>query len=141
MALHAGALADENESFRKAVDLITAPDNPAVMFAIIAVPLVMQLFRNHEGQIQDARKERILRKTMTAEDKKAVKAARPRVEFRFLGRTWKLPFRFKVNLGGMLHMNTMEPNNLVYTVISDPKIRAELTKRYGVKWDASPTDV
>ncbi len=139
-ALRAGALADENESFRKAIDLITAPDNPAVMFALAAIPLVMQVFRNHEGQLQDARASRAVKKTLTPAEKKAAKTARPRVEFTFLGRTWRLPFRFKLNLGSTLRMNTMQPEYLVSSVIGDPKIRSELSKRYGVKWDAAPAD-
>jgi hypothetical protein len=137
-AIRAGALADDNENFRKALDVITAPDNPAVMFALTVVPLVMQLFRNHEGQLQDVRTAHAAKKKLTPDEKKAAKAARPRVEFRALGRTWRLPFRFKFNLGSILKMNTYPPDMLTASVIGDPKIRTELTKRYGVKWNASP---
>lgn len=139
-ALRAGALADENEQFRKIMDMVTAPDNPAVMLALAGIPLIMQLFRNHEGELQEARNMRAARKGMTREEKQKAKAARPRVEFRFLGRTFKMPFRFKVNLGAMLRTNTVPPEYLVSTVIGDPKVRTELTKRFGVKWGNAPAD-
>lgn len=137
-ALRAGALADDNEGFRKGLDMLTAPDNPAVLFAVAAVPLIMQLFRNHEGEIQEARTMRAAKKTMTRDEKKAAKAAKPRVEFKLLGRTFKLPFAVKFNLSSALRMRTVDPDYLVSSVIGDPKIRTELTKRYGVKWGNAP---
>lgn len=140
VSLQAGALADSNEGFRKALDVVTAPDNPAILFAVAMVPLVFQVFRNHEGELQEVREKRAARKTMSREEKKAARAAKPRVEFRLLGRTWRLPFRFKVNLSGVMRMNTVPPEYLVSSVIGDPKVRSELSKRFGVKWDASPAD-
>jgi hypothetical protein len=139
-ALRAGALADESKEFRKALDVITAPDNPAVMFALTAIPLVMQILRNHEGEMAQARDARAAKKKLTPDERKAAKQARPRVEFKALGRTWKLPFAFKFKMGNALRMNTVPPDYLVSTVIGDPKIRAELTKRYGVKWGGTPAD-
>lgn len=139
-SLRAGALADENETFRKALDMLTAPDNPAVMFALTAVPLIMQIFRNHEGELKEVRENVAAKRRMTKDERKAAKANKPRVEFKFMGRTWKMPFRFRLNLGSALRVNTVHPDILVSSVIGDPKIRAELTKRYGVKWGASPAD-
>jgi hypothetical protein len=139
-ALRAGALADESEGFRKALDVLTAPDNPAVMFALTAIPLVMQIFRNHEGELQEAQNIRKARKRMTPDEKKTARAAKPRVEFKLLGKTWRLPFVMKFKLGNVLKTNTLPPEYLVSTVIGDPKIRAELTKRYGVKWGAADAD-
>lgn len=138
-ALRAGALADDNDGFRKALDIITAPDNPAVMFAFAVIPLVTQLLRNHEDGVKDLREKRATRRNMTGAERKAAretaKANRPRVEFKLFGRTWRLPLRkFRLNLGGMLHVNTVAPEYLVSEVIGDPKVRAELSKRFGVKW-------
>lgn len=137
-AIHAGTFADNNESFRRMLDVITAPDNPAVAFAVTAIPLVMQVLRNHEADIQDVKARRAARRRMSKDERKTAKAAKPRVEFKFMGRTWKMPFTFKVNIGNMLRMNTVPPDYLVSSVIGDPKVRAELSKRYGVKWDGPP---
>lgn len=66
-----GDLTDVSQGAAKAIDLLTTPDNPWVMFAAISVPFIMQLFRNHEQEARIVKKtwreERAERKRMKAE--------------------------------------------------------------------------
>src|SRR6201986_3087977 len=48
-----GQLAEADKRARAAVDILTAPGNPYAMFLMTGIPLIAQLFRNHEEQIQE----------------------------------------------------------------------------------------
>jgi hypothetical protein len=133
-AARAGILADHDPRVAGALDMITAPDSPWVMFALVALPFLGQLFRNHEAQIKaipaNARKTRA--------ERKAERAAQPRAEVRIPGtkRTLRIPFRIKLPLG-MFRASTVEPAVLVHQVMGNPDIRKALHKSYGVTFGSN----
>lgn len=130
-AERAGELADFDERAKKALDIITAPDNPWLMFALAALPFVAQVFRNHEGQIK-ARRDR---PKLSKEERKAQRAARPRAEFTVFKRKFRVPFRLKLQFG-FLRSGTAEPGFLVNKVFSNEDVQKMLHKHYGVTFNA-----
>lgn len=127
-----GQLADADERARRAIDLITAPASPLLLFAMTAIPLVSQIVRNHEKEVkevpQNFRERRAMRKAAKAEGIKA----EPSFTFKVLGRTIPVRFRMKFSLGkmvGALRSQTAEPERLAYQVFSDPKLVAALQKQ------------
>jgi hypothetical protein len=134
LAARAGILADHDPRVAGAIDVITAPDSPWVMFAFVALPFLGQLFRNHEAQIKaipaQARKSRA--------ERKAERASQPRAEVRIPGtkRTLKVPFRIRFP-AGFFRASTVEPATLVNQVMSNPDIRKALQKSYGVTFGSN----
>jgi hypothetical protein len=129
----AGDLAAVNDPAKRAIDLITAPDNPFVTFALVALPFVGQLFRNHEEtfrQIPEVRRMARRERKMAA----AAEDTRKNLEL-------KLPFgrviRFRVGLRLnslkrlrlLFHLPTREPQDLVTQVFSDEKLIAALDRQ------------
>jgi heme exporter protein D len=127
----AGRLADESEYARKALDIITAPDSAWLAFAMTGVPLIAQVFRNHEQAIKELpnarRKARLQRRA--AKDAQATQ--KPRFTIRVMGRQWPIYFRTP-KLGKMLSgftAQTKDPDALTYAVFSDPKVQRALAKQ------------
>jgi hypothetical protein len=128
-ASRAGALADHDERAAHAIDLLTAPDSPWVMFALVCIPFVSQLFRNHEEQVK------LIPGNMrrTRAERKAAKATQPRAEFSIPGtkRRVRVPFRIRVPFR-MFRASTQEPSILVHQTIGNPDIQKALYKSFGV---------
>ncbi len=134
----AGDLADVSEQTRKMIDLLTAPENPYVMFALTAIPFVAQLFRNHQPEIHQVnvtRKEvRKYRKEHPEESiKQQQEDRRKNVTLHLpLGRTLNFRVGLRFNpLKGLrfaLKTQTREPAELVTMVFSDKKLVAALKK-------------
>lgn len=129
----AGDLTDVSDKAAKAIDLLTAPDTPAFMFAAIAVPFVLQLFRNHQTQVEQVskswRQQRKERKAAKARGEQA-----PRSEG--IPLTFKGPFgrKFTFHLpkpSGIFNFfaaQTHDPKDLANEVLSDDKLRRILAK-------------
>ena len=130
-----GQLADESDTVKRTIDLITSPSSPVVMFAITSIALVAQIMRNHETQIKqvpETRKQaRLQRKAMVG----ARKAEPPRFTIKVLGRQWPIRFRSRIKLSKFFagfRAQTVEPQDLTVRVFSDPKLLAALEKQ-GIK--------
>jgi hypothetical protein len=130
-----GQLADESDTVKRTIDLITSPSSPVVMFAITSIALVAQIMRNHETQIKqipETRKQaRLQRKAMAG----ARKAEPPRFTIKVLGRQWPIRFRTRIKLSKFFagfRAQTVEPQDLTIRVFSDPKLLAALEKQ-GIK--------
>jgi hypothetical protein len=134
----AGDLAVVSDSAAKAIDLLTAPDNPYVVFALTALSFGGQIFRNHEPavtQVTMARRQmKKYRKEHPEEFAQKKKEQKKNVTVSLpFGR--KLQFRvgFKVNpfasLRFIVRGRTSEPSDLVTTVFSDGKLIAALKKQ------------
>jgi hypothetical protein len=126
-----GQLADSSEWAAKAVDVITAPGNPAMLFVMTAIPFTAQLFRNHEDVIKNIpetrRNMRLRRKAMA----QAHKAEEPRFTIRFFKREWPIRFRTP-NFGKFLagfKSQTRDPDELAYQVFTDPSVVRALKKQ------------
>jgi len=135
-AKRCGDLTDISNGAAKAIDIITAPDNPWALFAITAIPFALQFFRNHEAEA------RIVKKTWRearAERKRAKAAGEtpPKREGRPV--TIRLPFGRKLTVRVKLptpavfikvfQAQTHEPRDLTNHVLSDPKLQKALAKQ------------
>ncbi len=125
-----GELAESSETARHMIDLITEPANPWVMFALTGIPLVAQLFRNHEPAIKQApatlKERRAQRKAQTAEQ-----PPRFTVKIPLIRKTIALRFRFHFKLGKVLagfRSQTVDPNMLAQQVFTDPDVITALKK-------------
>jgi hypothetical protein len=126
-----GQLAEADKRARAAVDILTAPGNPYAMFLVTGIPLIAQLFRNHEEQIQELpnviKNGRKRRKAMAT----AKKAETPRFTLRAFGREW--PVRFRVPKVGRIfsgfRTQTQDPSTLAERVFLDPAVQRALRKQ------------
>jgi hypothetical protein len=135
-----GDLAEVSEQTRRMVDLATAPENPYVMLLIAGIPLVAQLFRNHQPEIQEvARSRRAMRKYRKEHPEEFIHAEqredkRRNVEIRLpLGRRITFRLGLKINpfkgIRFAFRTQTREPAELVTMVFSDKKLVAALKKQ------------
>lgn len=126
-----GQLADANDTAAKAIDILTSPDSPYLVFAVTALPLLSQLFRNHETALADlpntmrnARKRRMAMAT-------AKKAEKPRFTIRVFGREFPIRFRgpnFR-KFGQALRSQTRDPGALTSEVFTDPRVIRALQRQ------------
>lgn len=126
-----GQLADNSEWAAKAVDVITSPGNPVMLFAMTTIPFVAQLFRNHEAAIRNIpetrRQARLRRKAMA----NAKRAEEPRFTIKAFGRQWPVRFRTP-KLGKILagfKSQTKDPEALTFRVFTDPAVLRALKKQ------------
>jgi hypothetical protein len=126
-----GQLADADARAAKAIEILTAPGNPYVMFVVTALPLLSQLFRNHEDVLTDlpntvknARKRKLAMAT-------AKKAEKPRFTIRVLGREFPIRFRGpKIGkVFSVLKAQTRDPGHLTAEVFTDPRVIRALQKQ------------
>lgn len=137
LAATAGDLADKDERVARAIDMITAPDNPYVAFVFVGLGMIAQFARNHEETLQqipptwrEARKQRKLRKQ---QEQDQPREEQPRVQLKLpFGRTLSFAFRFKfrkfVKLGAVIHLRSESPAELVNKVFADDKLLKALAK-------------
>jgi len=133
----AGDMADVSDQTRRAIDMLTAPDNPYVMFAVAALPMIAQLWRNHQPQIEQLqatrRQMRKYRKEHPEEFQRP-EDKRKNVELTLpFGRKVSFRVGLKRNpLKGLrfaIHTQTRDPGELVTMVFSDEKLVAALRKQ------------
>jgi len=131
----AGQLADDNAYARATLDFLTAPSSPVILFFMTGIPLIAQIFRNHEGeiaQIPEARRQRKAAKK--AQPMQAKKDREPRFTIRAFGRKWPVYWNPRIKFSKVFapfKTQTVEPTALAYTVFSDPKVQ-EYLKKHGV---------
>jgi hypothetical protein len=131
-----GDFADSSERVRNYIDFIMSPDAPSAKFIMTAIPLVAQLFRNHEEEIhQVSETVKQTRAERRAARKQAKESGLPgpkpqvRVEKKILGRwTVKIPIRIlklRFNPGKLLigfRTATEPPQRLAFKVFSDERV-------------------
>jgi len=116
LAEKAGDLANHDPRVRKAIDLITAPDNPYLAMAMAAIPLVVQIARNHETKADTEVSSRELRIPFLKSKKNPE------------GRKFRLRFGIRVR-NKWLRSMTEDPRILARDVFSDPEIKKALEDR------------
>jgi hypothetical protein len=126
-----GALCDKDERAQAVIDMICTPGNPYVMFGMATIPLLAQLFRNHEPELHEAAERRKMRrKQPKAERVKVPPKSIVTIKIPFTKREWKVPIRFNASaLFGQFRNQTSPPNDLAYAVFSDPKVQQALEKQ------------
>lgn len=131
-----GNIADSNDYARKAIDILTSPSNPVVVFALAAIPLIGQIMRNHEQQLAEVPATWRERRR----ERKAARAAgieRPKAPPRFTIKIGKraIPIYLRIRLSGLSKLvsgfkaQTQEPNSLASRVFSDPDLIKVLEKQ------------
>lgn len=134
-----GDLTDVSDNAARAIDMLTAPDNPWIAFAIIGTPFMLQLLRNHEAQAIEA--SGIMRKTWRqrrAEKRQRKNGELPQVERKGKPLTVRLPFGRSITLyvpwpgahtfHRIVRMGTNEPTAVVEKVLSSEKLVKHLEK-------------
>lgn len=115
-----GDLAAADKRVRRGIDWITeGTENPYLAFAFATMPLVMQLYRNHQDQLAPSAI------VQTVKSARAEAKDRPGRTFRipFTKRTITIRFRFQ----GVENL-TDEPAKLVAYVFDNPNIQEALAK-------------
>lgn len=133
----AGNLAAEDARAAAIVEMLTAPESPYVMFAMVAIPLVAQLVRNHQPEIKKAgstwRERRAQRKQEKAAGFKP-QTATPPITVRFFKREWKVPIRFRLKLPNLRNAfkaflaPTQYPDEIAAEVFNDASVVKALHK-------------
>jgi hypothetical protein len=128
-----GELADTNVHARKVLDIITEPGNPVALFALTAIPLIAQLFRNHEPAIKAMPSTFKNRKERRAARAAAEETSPPRftVKLPFVKKQIKLRFGVHLRLSKVLagfRSQTVEPEFLASQVFTDPDVLDALKK-------------
>lgn len=140
LARAAGDMTDDNAWAAKAIDMMSAPDNPTFIFGLLAVSAVAQLFRNHETDIQQIQQ---IRKLTRAERKQAkrmnAETAKPgkRIEIKLpLGKKISLavnlePVKFIKFLPKAIVANTKTGGAVANEVFGNPDLQKAL-RQYGL---------
>lgn len=131
----AGNLAAEDARAAALVEMLTAPDSPYVMFAMVAIPFVAQLVRNHQPELHQAgltmKERRTQRKQARMSGQRTVK---PPITVHLLKREFKIPIRLRVkmpNLRGAFKAflaPTQQPEAIAQEVFQDPAVVKALHK-------------
>jgi hypothetical protein len=135
VATAAGNLAAEDARAAKIIEMLTAPESPYVMFALVAMPFVGQLFRNHQDEAKHVattwRERRAERKT---EKREGVKPNRSPITVHLFKREFKVPIRFRVKMPNFRNMlkaftvPTQYPNEIITEVFNDVSVIRALHK-------------
>lgn len=137
-AAASGDLASADARAKKLLDYATSPSSPVLIFAMTIVPLISQLWRNHEDQLQEMpktyRQLRAHRKQAKTEQR-AADATAPRVQVKLplVGKTLSMPVRLKFklvkNVLASFRTQTKDPDALAMQVFSDEKLIKTLEKQ------------
>jgi hypothetical protein len=126
----AGNLAATDARVAGIIEMLTAPDSPYVMFALVALPMVSQLFRNHQDEVKQAG---VSWKETRAEKRRNRKAgvvppkAAP-LTVHLFKREIRLPIRLKLRMpkfGNMFKAflaPTQHPSHIAAEVFNDPAV-------------------
>lgn len=133
----AGNLAAEDQKAAQVIDMLTAPDSPYIMFAMVAIPMVAQLVRNHQPEIREAgqtfRQRRAERKQMKLSGAQP-KTVKPPITVHVFRREFKIPIRLRLrmpNLKGAFKAflaPTQHPSQIAQEVFTDPGVIKALHK-------------
>lgn len=133
----AGNLAAEDAKAARIVEMLTAPESPYVMFAMVAIPMIAQLARNHQAEVQKSaetwRERRAERKQAKAAGYKPQKQGSP-ITFTLFKREFKLPIRFRIKLPnlkaafGAFLAPTQHPDEIAAEVFNDVSVVRALHK-------------
>jgi hypothetical protein len=131
-----GNLADTNQQTRNILDIALAPESPWLTFAMVGIPLVAQILRNHEPELQ-AMPDRIrmTRKQRKAQKEQAATQGTVPVTVRMV----KIPFtkrhvpiKIRFKIGGLLagfRAQTTDPQTLQDKVFSNEDLMRALAKQ------------
>ena len=132
----AGDLTDTSDGAAKAIDILTAPDNPWIAFAAVAIPFGLQFFRNHEREAEvigkSFRQRRQERKRMKAEgltppkEKTGTPITIGRGRFKF---TVRMHVPSPAVVLNVFRSQTHDPRQLAHDILSDEKLRKALAKQ------------
>ena len=131
----AGDLTDTSDSAAKAIDILTAPDNPWIAFAAIGIPFALQFFRNHEREAQvigktfkQRRQERKRMKMegLTPPKKEGTPITVGRGRFKF---TFRVHMPSPSMVLNVFRSQTHDPRQLAHDILSDEKLRKALAKQ------------
>jgi hypothetical protein len=135
----AGQLADISERTRALIDMLATPSNPYALFVMTAMPLLSQLLRNHEPDIQTAKTNWRARRMQRKNAKRqGLTIKSPRMKS-FTIKLGKLRIPINIHVPSVkLNMifsgfkaSTSPPGILVNEVFSDPAVIRAL-QRMGV---------
>lgn len=130
-----GQLADSSDRAAAIIDMITSPANPVAMFVLTAVPLIAQVMRNHEKQLEQVPMARAQAKRQKKALREARKAEEPRFTIKFL--RWRLPVHWhpkKIEIRKVFagfRSQTLDPNALAQDVFTDKDVVKAL-ERMGI---------
>jgi hypothetical protein len=133
----AGNLASEDARAAQVIDMLTAPDSPYVMFALVALPLFGQLVRNHQPELIEAGGTFKQKRAERKQAKKAGMQSQPIIEpvtVHVFKREIKLPIRLRIKLPKFKNMfkaflaPTQHPGELAHEVFGDPGVQKALHK-------------
>jgi hypothetical protein len=134
----AGNLAADNAQFAGLIDIITAPESSTVMFALAAIPLFAQLWRNHQSEVSEAAstfsERRKQRKTERKQGIKPPVTVNKPIRFKLFRRQITIPIRLRIKLPNPAKAfkaflaPTEDPRRLAYEILGDPKVQNELRK-------------
>lgn len=129
-ATAAGNLAAEDARVAALIDMVTAPDSPYVMFALVAVPMIAQLFRNHQQDIAAATEN--VKKTRAEKKRERQAGIRPPkpapVTVHLFKREIRIPIRLKLRmpkLSGVFKAflgTSQHPSHIAAEVFNDPAV-------------------
>lgn len=130
-------LAVEDARIASIVDMITAPESPYVMFALVAVPLISQLARNHRSEINEAgatfKQKRAQRKAEKKAGIRQPSTIKP-IKFKLFKREITVPIRVRFKFPSLRNAfraflaPTQHPVQITNEVLGDPRVQAELRK-------------
>lgn len=130
-----GTLCDENDRVGQAIDMLTSPSNPWSAFVLASLPMISQLFRNHEKELQDIPRRWNMGKQARAARKQAKQdAIKPEPRFHIRVGRRKIPVRFNLRIPfvktfvGGVRSQTQEPNVIAARVFMDPGVQRALEK-------------
>jgi hypothetical protein len=132
----AGNLAAIDSKAAAMVDMLTAPDSPYIMFAMVALPMISQLARNHQGQLSEAGQSWSERRKQRRQEKRAgyAQPAKPPITVHLGKRAITLPIRFRVKLPNVKKIfsaflaPTQHPNEIAAEVFNDENVVKALHK-------------
>lgn len=132
----AGNLAAVDPKAAAVVDMLTAPDSPYIMFAMVALPFVSQLMRNHQGQITEAATTAKERRAQRKVEKRSgyVKDRKPPITVHLGKRAITLPIRLRLRLPNVKKVfsaflaPTQHPGEIAAEVFSDENVVKALHK-------------
>lgn len=127
-----GQLADHDAKVRGVIDMLTTPTNPYGMFVLTTIPLVAQLFRNHEQEVREVPRTWRERRTMRKAERVAEETQPARFNIKVLGRTIPVRMKLRVKVVGALfkgfRTQTTDPDALTRKVFSDPDLLKAMEK-------------
>jgi hypothetical protein len=144
-----GDLTDVSPTADKIVTMLTAPDSPAFTFALVTAGMLFQFVRNHEPEVEKAKKtwrERRQEKKQAKLNGTYVKPEPTGKAFkvRMLGRTFNVRIHMRIPVVAPifkgLTAQTQAPNALVWEVFGNDKMRAAMKKQGYAMRTQNPDD-